>query len=167
MSWLSDLVGKIPVVGGAINSVAHNVVDPLARSAVGALPGGSALLGIGDTVGKAIPDIGGLSSSAAGGLASLGNAASGATGGINPAVLALAAAQGVNATQLGAKANDYADKGWNAVNDSYTSRAPLRAAGIAGLQANKTPQLANLSAIASRVRPAGQQPLPTLPTAGG
>lgn len=59
MSWLSKAIGKIPVVGGAINAVAHNVVDPLARSAVGAIPGGGAVLAAGDKLGALIPGGGG------------------------------------------------------------------------------------------------------------
>jgi hypothetical protein len=54
--------------------------------------------------------------------------------GLSPAVMALVGAQGVNAAQLGAKANDFADRAWTNANAPYEAKAPLRASGISALQ---------------------------------
>ena len=54
MSWLSQALGKIPVVGGIIND-AGKVVDTVANSAISAIPGGSAVLQGADAIGRAIP----------------------------------------------------------------------------------------------------------------
>src|SRR4051794_734563 len=102
MSWVSDLVGKVPVIGPAINSVAHNVVDPLARGAVKNIPGGSIALGVGDALGRMVP---GGSGGGAPGIQSITDFLSG-----NNGLNALGAAQGVNAALLGKKSNDLANK---------------------------------------------------------
>lgn len=133
MSLLSGLIGKIPVVGGAINSAFHNVIDPAARGAVSALPGGAAILGAGDAIGQHLP-----------------GEVPGAGGGTNPLATLLAGAQTLNAAHLGQKQNDYADKAWNLANDSYTSRAPLRSQGLASLLNPTKPDLSNLTAIRAK-----------------
>lgn len=46
---------------------------------------------------------------------------------------ALGIAEGVNAGMLQSKSNDFANNANASVNDSYTARAPLRQAGIAGM----------------------------------
>lgn len=114
--------------GGSFLSKAGNIAG-LARTA-------------GSAVGGAVPALAGGAGSLAG-LAS-GN---GRGGNIHPAILALAAAQGVNAASLGKKANDFSDSAWSLANDSYTSRAPLREKGMAGLMAPQSRDLSSLSAL--------------------
>lgn len=141
MSWVSDLIGKIPGVGGAINSVAHNVVDPALRGAASSVPGGSAVLGVGDAVGRMIPKPGGIGAAAAGvagvpGLQSIEDLLgkgkdflTGDDGGLH----ALEAAQGVNAAMLGKKSSDFANNAMGSVQQNWDERAPLRSAGMAGM----------------------------------
>ena len=58
MSWLSSLVEKIPGVGHVLNEVAKPV-QGVARGVVENLPGGAAVLGVGDVLGRMVPTPGG------------------------------------------------------------------------------------------------------------
>jgi len=132
MSWLSKTIGKIPVVGGAINSVAHNVVDPLARSAVGALPGGSFVLSAGAKLGQMVP--GGPSGSSDGGF-DLGGFLKGAI----PVVGAgLAGYEGIKNAQ---ESNKMTQQALNMAGQDYASREPLRSAALARLTNPQRPDL--------------------------
>lgn len=155
MSWLSSAVGKIPVIGGAINSVAHNVVDPALRGIAKTIPGGSTALAIGDAVGGKIPAPGFLRNAISGGqnpgapggdVPPQGGGNGG--GGIDPLILGLAGLQTANAAQLGKTGNDFSSKAWGAANDSYQNRAGLRSKGIAGLMQDRPMQnTSGLSAL--------------------
>jgi hypothetical protein len=72
-----------------------------------------------------------------------------ALGGINPVTAGLGALGVVNAGQLGAKANKYAEQGYNSAAGSYAERAGLRKAGIQGLMNPTTPDTSGLTKIRS------------------
>lgn len=199
MSWLSNALGiHLGNIGAPIGAAIGSIV-PGVGTAIGAGLGGAlGSLGQGKSVGQsvlngaetygagklagAIPGLSGVLGSVASGAGGvLSNALGGLTGGgsssgggINPAILALVAAQTANAANLGKTANDYSDKAWNLANDSYTSRAGLRDLGIKGLTNNAAPDLSSLSAIRAQnpvaakagVSGAPGQP-PTVPPAGG
>lgn len=97
---------------------------------------------------------------AAGGI---GGYLSSALGGINPLTGALAGAEVVNAGQLGAKANQYANQAYGSAAGSYAERAGLRKQGIAGMLNPQTPDLTGLTAI--RGRNPYAPPPPGVPTA--
>jgi hypothetical protein len=99
--------------------------------------------------GGALKDAAGkLISGGAGGLpASIASAAGLGGGGVSPLVGLLAGAQMVNATNLGAKANQFADEGWNLAKGSYMDRAGLRSKGIEGLTNPVTRDTSALSSI--------------------
>lgn len=146
MSLLSKLVGKIPVVGGAINTVAHDAIDPLARGAVSAIPGGGLILSAGDKIGQMLP---GGSSGNNGSIYSDGSG--GDSGGIDwgkilggvtkalPVVGGgLAAYEGIkNANQ----SNALTQKALDMAGQDYTDRAPLRTAALAKLTNPQAPDL--------------------------
>lgn len=121
-----------------------------ATSATGGLSGGSGIPGGVNSVlnggGSGIP--GAVGSTVAGKLPSLvqgavNGASGGGAGGIGGGVLdflggngglnTLALAQGVNAAQLGAQAQQYASTAANDANSRWAAQAPLRSAGIAGM----------------------------------
>jgi hypothetical protein len=81
-----------------------------------------------------------------------------ALGGINPLTGALAGAEVVNAGQLGAKANQYANQAYGSAAGSYAERAGLRAKGIAGMMNPTAPDLSNLTAIRGRNPYSGAAP---------
>lgn len=65
---------------------------------------------------------------------------------IDPAILALAGAQGVNAANLSKKSTDYATNAADQANSQYAAKAPLRAQGIAGILNPQHPDLSGLDA---------------------
>ncbi len=74
-------------------------------------------------------------------------------GGVPTPIAGLAGLQGINAAQLGAKANDFSNKAWDYASGSYDTRAPLRAAGQAQLL-NPTPRdTSDLTSIRARITP--------------
>ncbi len=87
---------------------------------------GGGVKNVADTIGG----VGGTVSSALSGLTGGGSG-----GGISPLVLGLAGLQAANATSLGKKSNEFADKAFSSINDSYAARAGLRDQGIKGLMA--------------------------------
>jgi hypothetical protein len=104
----------------------------------------------GDSVGNANVDYGsGTPSSAAspsawqrilgflgGGAGGAGGAGGSGSGGINPLVLeGLAAANGVSSAMAAQRQGNLQDQALNTAKDSYATRAPLRTAGMAGMQA--------------------------------
>lgn len=145
MSWLSNIVGKAPIIGSAINSVAHNVVDPLARAAVSKIPGGSLALGAGDLIGKMIP---GGPGSGGPSLQGLGDFLGG-NGGKN----LLGLAQGVNAAMLQHKSNGLANNALGSVQSDYDSRAPLRQAGQAAMLHPEAGLQARIAALPQGANP--------------
>jgi len=66
--------------------------------------------------------------------------------GINPLLLALVGLQGWNAAELSKKGTGYAEDAFKGVSDDYTTRAPLRRAGLQGML---DPQHADLSELTS------------------
>jgi hypothetical protein len=182
MSWLSNLVGKIPVVGGAINSVAHNVVDPALRGVVSNLPGGSAALGIGDMVGRMIPSPGGAADGGTPGAAGAAGTA-GAGGGLDMSAIlkmlglagaGVAGVQGYNAAKAASTAQNtaldrnvgiaqaQADQG-NAI---LKGAAPIRQAAESAMTnrlALGPPQPVNLSGFADTANPFRKKFGPTIP----
>lgn len=160
--------------GGALLKPGGNIGDGLKGAATGAAMGagaslaGSAIRDPGSIIGG-LKTVGGKLGGSAGSLGSAaGNvlhAATGGGGGVNPLMLALAGAQGLNAANLGRKANDFADQGWNLANDNWNARAPLRDAGMAGLLHPETRDLSNLTALRNQ-NPAQKRVLAGLPTGG-
>lgn len=102
---LNGLLQNVPGVTGA-----ENLLSSAGGKIAGALTGGGSPTSLGSILGDA-------------GQWLTGN------GGKN----ALGLAQGINAAQLGAKENQYAQDAANTVNQSYNDRAPLRVAGLQGM----------------------------------
>lgn len=170
----ASALGGAIAPGGNIGTAAGQGVKGAAMG-YGAAKAGAALKGTGSfldkagavygagksALGAATGGVGGLASGVAGALTGgSGGGGGGGLGGVNPAILGLAGLQTANAASLGAKANDFADKGWNAVNDSYMSRAGLRSKGIDGLMNPVARDTSALSAIRNQNPVAARAGLP-------
>lgn len=180
MSILSKLIGKIPVVGGALNKVGKVLpsagqllggaaLGPLGASIAGHVdPSASATQrGIGDAVaaGTGAVGLGSLAGLPLGGLTKgVAGLAGGGTGGLNLGSLldgGLGAAGLVNAAQLAGKSDKYADTAYHDVRDSFDKRAALRDAGTAGMLnpgAGVPLKLANVQANTGRGNPFAVKP---------
>lgn len=110
--------------------------------------------------------LGGLAGAggAAGAVGGLAKAAGGAGDGVDLGSLldaGLGTAGLVNASQLSGKSDKYAESAYKDVNDSFTARAPLRAAGIQGMLnpgAGVPLKLANVQANTGRGNPFAKKP---------
>lgn len=164
---------------GKLLTDAAALAIPGVGGALAKIPGVSAL---GGAV-SSIPGIGAVESvlkgaapaAAAAGGASAGAPAQGA--GTNPGLLqslegfltgngganALGIAQGVNAATLQQKSNDYAKNALGTVQQSYNDRAPLRAAGLAGMLHPQTPSLAPLQSVMQTGNPYAPKVAPAAP----
>lgn len=174
---LAGGVGRLMAPGGNLGNAAAGAVSGGAAGLTGGVLRGALSGGAGGLLG-AVKGAGSLFGGGGGGSTlGLGGGAGGGGGGngVRPAVLALAGLQAANAASLGKKANDYSDQAFNFANDSYTSRAGLRSAGINGLANPKAPDMSGLSAIraqnpvAARAgigapAPSPMAPSPALPT---
>lgn len=96
--------------------------------------------------GPGLPGLGVLGAGLGGALGNMGSALGG-----NNGMNALAFAQLLNAAQLGKKSGALANEALNTQRDLFAQKAPLRSAGVAGMQAPRTelPQLAKLGAISN------------------
>lgn len=157
---LGSLLGSVPGVGGAVQSVEHMA---------GGLPGVSQAEGflhdhpgVGNFLGSVKQDLlgGGQPGQPGGDQGLLGKIGSflGGNGGLN----ALGTAGAVNAAMLQSKANDYAKNALGQVEQSYNERAPLRTGGMQAMQSSLA---ANpFSGTAMPARQAGAMPVnPTTP----
>lgn len=162
MSWLSNATGihlnlkpLAPVIGGAVGSL-------VGMPTLGAAAGGM-LSHLGEHAPAQPSGGGGFSLPGA-----LGAAGSwlGGNGGKN----ALGVLQGLNAAQLQNQATQYAKGAYGNTMQSWNQRAPLRAAGIAGMLQPRIPDMSALSTIAGRnpyaVAPTGASPSPLVPVQG-
>lgn len=88
-------------------------------------------------------------------------------GGSGPSLpmLALMAAQGVNAAQLGAKSTGYAEQAANTANDNWNANAPLRTQGRSGILNPTTPDLSSLTALRQQPGNPFARPVPVNPAA--
>ncbi len=141
MSWLSKELGRSKL-GKVINAIAKPV-QAVANPFLDKLPVIGSIKGGIEAAGGLIPEI--AKGSSVAGLPQLGTLGSvlGGNNGLN----ALAAAQGLNAANLGRQSTEYAKNAMQTQDDLWKQRAGLRAGGIEGL--NRTPvqlpQLATLS----------------------
>lgn len=136
---LGGALGAIPGVGGALASGAGAVGSALgslggaAKGALSAIPGASGVAGAIEGAAGALPGASSLGSSSLGGLVKEGLGKAGefltANGGRN----ALGIAQGVTTALQQKKANDLANRALKSSEGAYAEKAPLRAAGMAGL----------------------------------
>lgn len=154
-------LGPLAGVAGKIGSVASHI--PGAASAAGALshiPGASKIGGFlasklsgagGDdpSGGVHLDPNTGLEVMSDGDSSGLGGYLKSALGGINPINAGLGALGVVNAGQLGAKANKYANQAYGDAAGSYAERAGLRRAGINGMLHPEIPDTSGLSRIRS------------------
>lgn len=156
MSWLSSAIGHIPVVGGLINDVGK-VGDAIGNGVIDAIPGGHIAREGVEAVGRMIPKPGGGAGSVAGSL--LGG---GGSGGAD--ILSLLGV--LNSASLQNKANSYANNALTSAQSAYDAKAPLRVAGINGLQFASTHGNPFASGFQAPGLPvAGGRPSPILPTA--
>lgn len=137
--------GQVPI--GASGGGAPDQMDFVPDQGIdfGNALGGSGMLGaLGKAAGKAAGKIGLPSLGALG--KGVGNALTG-----NSGMNALAFAQLLNAAQLGKKSGALANEALNTQRDLFAQKAPLRSAGVAGMQAPRAelPQLAKLGAISN------------------
>lgn len=171
----------LPGVGGLLGGSLGGIGGAVG-SALGSIPGVGAVTGaIGSGLGKvksvadAVGDSGigdfartlnGGQAITAGNLAGDAQSTLGKVGGFltgNGGLNALGAAQGVTSILDAKKASDYAKKAVGTVEDSYNSRAPLRAQGIAGMLNPQTADLSALHGIAGSLKPnpLSAKPLPS------
>lgn len=144
------------------------------------LPNTSTLGTLDPTTGQMIPPSGGAAPAAGGSpgfLQSIENLLAGHAGASAPQALggvvgaiggflggnhgmnALGVAQGVNQAMLQKAATNYAKQGLGTAMQSYTERAPLRAAGIAGMLNPATPSLNDLTQLRSQLPMPGPAPV--------
>lgn len=133
-------LSKIPLIGSALGGLANKVSGAGHAPAIAA-----AMPMIKNAVGSAPATAGADQSGGGGILNSLEGLLTG-NGGLN----ALGAAEGVNAAMQQKQSTNYAKSALGGVQQSYDARAPLRAAGIAGLTNPQIPSLSGLSSIAGR-----------------
>ncbi len=171
------LSAAIMAGSGALGGALHEgggLKDALRGGATGALEGGAAGVAGGALRSGAAKTAGSFLTSHLPGAGAVGGAikdaagrviGGGSGGGMSPLMMALAAAQTANAANLGKKANDFADQGWNLANDDWKSRAGLRTAGIDNLLhpvARDTSALTALrgqNPVARRALPSGPPPM--------
>jgi hypothetical protein len=138
--------------GMAGNALQGALGKGMAAGSAAKAGGGSALSQLGAGAKAAIPSLlGGGQDGGGFKLPSLGTIGSGIKDAVtgNGGMNALAFAQLLNSAQLGKKSGDLADEALNTQRDLFANKAPLRSAGIAGMQAPRTelPQLAKLGAV--------------------
>lgn len=139
MSWLSAALDRNGL--GGLNKIGGPLVKA-AGTAASVIPGIGPLISAGNAVGDYIPDV--FSGTKLPSIAALG----GKDGKANlDTILGLAGV--ANSAYLGDKANNYAKNAIENVDRDYAAKAPLRAAGIAGMQAAPR-TLPALGAIRSR-----------------
>jgi hypothetical protein len=145
MSWLSSALSKSKI-GRTLNAVAkpiQSIANPVLNGlpVIGQVKQGVEALGqlapasLAPAAGQAVAGAAGLP-----GLSAL-------TG--NNGMNALAVAQALNAANLGKQSSEYAKNAMKTQDDLWAQRAPLRAQGIAGMQAApvQLPQLAALGGV--------------------
>ncbi len=187
MSWLSNAVGKIPLVGHGLNQIGKVLpsggqiagglaLGPLGSVIGGAVDGNTTPLqkNIGNTVAAAggALGLGGLAAGAGtGGLGGLVDAAKkvggglglGSLGGGNLVDMGLGGAAALQAAKLQGQSNDYAHNALDTANQSYNARAPLRLAGVEGMlhpEAGNATKLAGVRANTGVGNPFAKKPLP-------
>lgn len=133
-------------IGGAVSSIPGlSSLGGLLGGAGGALGEGAAGTGLGGIADAAAGGGGGgIASSIEGLLGGAGKQLLG-NGGLN----LLGIAQGLNATNLGKKSNDYTNAAINSAQNAYNEKSGIRQQALAGLQNPTPPNLSNLSNIAS------------------
>ncbi len=161
MSWLSKELGRSKL--GKVVNTAGKVPLSMARKFIGRIPIVGDIADAADAVGDYIPEIG---KKGIPGLPKIGKIPDFLGGGGDGWMKALAAAQGLNAANLGRQSTEYAKNAMKTQDDLWKQRAGLRSGGIEGL--NRTPvALPQLGAMGARANPfasVGNAPPMSLPS---